>query len=78
MALRSPHFWNYNIMKNEFDVAKAKQYLKSWQRLQSFSWLGIAFGTPEAKQFKKEKAEDSQFENDNIFEWLIKKALSHL
>lgn len=59
------------------DINKAKQYLKSWQRLNKYGFVG-RFLSPEAKQFKKEQEENPEFENDNIFTWLIKKALSHL
>ena len=59
------------------NIKKAKKYLKSWQRLQHYGQVG-RFLSPEAKQFKKEKTENPKFENDDIFTWLIKKALSHL
>jgi len=59
------------------ELKSAKQCLKSWQRLHSYGWVGM-FLSPEAKQFKKEKAENPEFEHDNIFTWLIKKAISFL
>lgn len=60
------------------DIKKAKKYLKSWQRLNSYGQCG-RFLSPEAKQFNREKyIPNSEFANDNIFEWLIKKALNHL
>ena len=64
-------------MKTDFYISKAKQYLKSWQRLDGYGFCG-RFLSPEAKQFKKEQKENPEFEYDNIFTWLIKKVLSHL
>lgn len=66
-------------MKNEikFNVSKAKQYLKSWQKLRSYGFAGRLV-SPEVKQFLKEKEGNPEFEHDDIFIWLIKKALSHL
>ena len=64
-------------MKNKFDVEKAKQYLRSWQRLNRYGMVG-KFLSPEIEQFKKEKEKNPEFENDNVMTWLIKKALSYL
>jgi len=55
----------------------AKDYLKIWQKLDKFGFVG-RFLSPEAKQFLKEKKENPEFKNDNIFSWCIKKALIEL
>lgn len=64
-------------MNSKLDVEKAKDYLKSWQRLDGYGFVG-RFLSPEGKQFKKEQEENPEFEHDNIFTWLIKKALECL
>lgn len=55
-----------------------KKYLNSFLRLYSYGQVGRML-SPEAKLFFKDKEENPNFiKGDNIFEWLIRKALVEL
>lgn len=61
---------------------EALKYLKSYLKL-SGQGFGGRFLSKEYKQFRKEIAEDQKlntqlFEDDNIFSWLVKKAVIEL
>lgn len=59
------------------ELKSAKQCLESFLRLYQYGRVG-RFLSPEGKQFKKEKEENPELEFDNIYTWLIKKAISFL
>lgn len=70
------------VTEDQENTEKALEYLKSYLKLYGYGDVGV-FLSEESKQFQEERDADEKLDEpllqgDNIFSWLVKKAIAQL